>query len=168
MLINFIIRGICGYMLPQVLFEPLRQFLVASEHSDGGNLISNIHWFPSISSQMLQGCGMWLLPCIARSFSYNVINGLELPLWTLPLLKYLPVHVFHVWMVATLQGEGGEWTLPSPPFPPNETLHVCAMHAALIWMCIQHTVCPYCNMLHMSITFMLQACLSQHAYTGMC
>ena len=37
-LINFIILGECGGMLPQenfLMFQPLRLFLVASEHSDG-------------------------------------------------------------------------------------------------------------------------------------
>ena len=40
-LINFIILGGSGGMLPQenfLIFQPLRLFLVASEHSDGENL----------------------------------------------------------------------------------------------------------------------------------
>ena len=57
-LINFIILGGSGGMLPQeifLMFQPLRLFLVASEHLDG-EVCSNIHWFPSISSQIYQGC----------------------------------------------------------------------------------------------------------------
>ena len=41
MLINFIILGGSGGMLPQenfLMFQPLRLFLVASEHSDGESL----------------------------------------------------------------------------------------------------------------------------------
>ena len=71
-LINLIILGGSGGMLPQetfLMFQPLRQFLVASEHSDGEKPVSNIHWFPSILSQILQGCGMCLLPRVARRFS---------------------------------------------------------------------------------------------------
>ena len=68
--INFIILAGSGGMLPQenfLMFQPLRLFLVASEHSDVENLsVIYIHWFPSISSQMLQGCGMCFLPHVAR------------------------------------------------------------------------------------------------------
>ena len=64
-------------MLPQekfLMFQPLRLFLVASEHSDGESLsvisrvytLGNIHWFPFISSQMLRGCGICLLLRVAR------------------------------------------------------------------------------------------------------
>ena len=41
-LINFIILGGSGGMLPQenfLIFQPLRLFLVASEHSDGESLL---------------------------------------------------------------------------------------------------------------------------------
>ena len=67
-LINFIILGGSGGMLPQeifLMFQPLRMFLVASEYSDGESLSV----ISSGSPQMLQGCGMCLLPRVARSFS---------------------------------------------------------------------------------------------------
>ena len=45
-------------MLPQEIFstfQPLRLFLVASEHLDGESLpVINIHWFPSKSC-----CKVW-------------------------------------------------------------------------------------------------------------
>ena len=60
-------------MLPQenfLMFQPLRLFLVASEHSDGEYLSIISTGSPlAISSQMLQGCGMCLIPRVARSFS---------------------------------------------------------------------------------------------------
>ena len=31
-----------------LMFQPLRLFLVASEHLDGEKPVSNTHWFPSI------------------------------------------------------------------------------------------------------------------------
>ena len=39
-LINFVIRGVWGYAPPGkfLMFQPLRLFLVASEHSDGESL----------------------------------------------------------------------------------------------------------------------------------
>ena len=45
-----------------LMFQPLRLFLVASEHLDGEKPVT--HWFPSILivKYMLQGCGMCLLP----------------------------------------------------------------------------------------------------------
>ena len=58
-------------MLPQenfLMFQPLRLFLVASEHSDGESLSVISTGSPQFQD-MLQECGMCLLPCVARSFS---------------------------------------------------------------------------------------------------
>ena len=71
-LINFIILGGSGGMLPQetfLMFQPLRLFLVASEYSDEEGLSVISTGSPLFSSQMFQGCGMCLLPRVVRSFS---------------------------------------------------------------------------------------------------
>ena len=70
-LTSYYIRGVWGYAPPGKFFN-----VSTSETVSGGfwalrwgKSVSNIHWFPSISSQMLQGCGICLLPRVARSFS---------------------------------------------------------------------------------------------------
>ena len=122
-------------MLPKEnfsMFQPLRLFLVASEHLNGEKPVSNIYpLVPSILSQMLQGCGMCLLLDIAQNFSFfgGVKKEQTCRFGHFHHSNFLLVHVLCVWMVAILKG-GSQLPLPAPPPPPpppNETLVIIAM-----------------------------------------
>ena len=68
-LINFITLGGSGGMLPQenfLMFQPLRLFLVASEHSDGEYLSTISTGSLYFKSNVAR---MWDVPLTARSFS---------------------------------------------------------------------------------------------------
>ena len=72
-LINFIILGGSGGMLPQeifLMFQPLRLFLVASEHLDGESLLVISTGSPLFQVECCKDVGMCLLPHVARRFSY--------------------------------------------------------------------------------------------------
>ena len=61
-------------MLPQenfLMFQPLRLFLVASEHLDGECLSVSVisTGSPLFQVKCCKDVGMCLLPCIAQSFS---------------------------------------------------------------------------------------------------
>ena len=112
-------------MLPQETFltlQPLRSFLVASEHPVGEKLVSDIHWFPSF---LIVKCWMGDVSSPVRSAKLQLVYGLNMS--KTAALDTFSIQTFTCIGIAGMVGgysQGGEQPASKRGQvpPPNETL----------------------------------------------
>ena len=101
-------------------FQPLRPFLVASEHPVGEKPVSGTHRFRSI---LIVECWMWCVSLTVRSAKLQRLKiSKTATLDTFPILYMYMYNYVYQWWLLSKGAASFQVLTPLPPPPPNETL----------------------------------------------